>query len=61
MGAPERDPFAEVSEPPLHPVEALHDLAECLELIAYWRTRCEKAEDALRWRKRMAFLKRTNG
>ncbi len=56
MGAPHADPFAEVEAPPLHSQEALLEMAELLELVHYWRTRCERVEadrDAriARWRK----------
>ena len=39
------------SEP--HPLEALHDMAELLRLVQYWRERCERSEEGLQqWRAR---------
>lgn len=40
MGAPDPDPFA----PTLHSPEALYEQAELLEMVHYWRTRCERVE-----------------
>lgn len=46
MGALERDPFAEDKSTPteLHSVGALHDMADLLKLVHYWRSKFEALE-----------------
>lgn len=57
MGAANLDPFAEdVATFPEHSQEALLEMAELLEMVCYWRTRCERVEAdrdgrIARWRK----------
>lgn len=55
VGAP--DPFGLTEElAPVHSQEALLEMAELLEMVHYWRTRCEEVESdrdtrIARWRK----------
>ena len=56
MGASHHDPLAEAQAPTLHSKDALYEMAELLELVHYWRTRCERVEmdrdmRIARWRK----------
>lgn len=54
MGALEREyhPFAEeeVSPPAVHPIDALHEMAELLELVHYWRTKYETLANEKKFR-----------
>lgn len=58
MGSAYLDPFAEdvVTAEPTHSQAALLEMAELLEIVHYWRTRCERVEAdrdgrITRWRK----------